>query len=137
MLKLVGNWDLAEDILEETFLKLYKSDLEEKGKLKNWLFRVATNLSLKALRTRKYEIMDCDGLFAKQRENANEDLETHIEVQKTLMKIPETQRVVIVLKFYQGMKYKEISEILGCPLGTIKTRMYHGLKKMKKLLSTP
>ena len=134
LLKLLGNWDLAEDILEETFIKLYESNLEERGKLKNWLFRVATNLSYKALRKKNNEITHYEPLVMKEKTNPGEDVMRRIQVQKALMKVSETQRIVIVLKFYQGMKYKEISEILGCPLGTVKTRMHEGLKKMQKLL---
>jgi RNA polymerase sigma-70 factor (ECF subfamily) len=51
------------------------------------------------------------------------------------MEIPEKQRTVIVLKFYQGFKYSEIADILGCPLGTVKTRMHKGLKRLKKSLA--
>lgn len=134
LLKLLGNWDLAEDILEETFIKLYESNLEERGKLKNWLFRVATNLSYKALRKKSNEITDYKVFIMKEENNPGENVIRRIQVQKALMKVSETQRIVIILKFYQGMKYKEISEILGCPLGTVKTRMHEGLKKMNKLL---
>ena len=134
LLKLLGNWDLAEDILEETFIKLYESNLEERGKLKNWLYRVATNLSYKALRKGSNKIVDYENLIMKEDNFKEEDLLAKIQIRKALMKVPETQRIVIILKFYQGMKYKEISEVLGCPLGTVKTRMYEGLKKMQKLV---
>ena len=134
-MKFLGNWDLAEDVLEETFISLYKSNLEERGKLKNWLFRVATNLSYKVLRKRSHEITDCECPCLKKG-NELEDVTKRIEVQRALMKVSEKQRIVIVLKFYQGMKYKEISEIVGCPLGTVKTRMHTGLKRMQKLLKT-
>ncbi|TES90526.1 MAG: sigma-70 family RNA polymerase sigma factor [Candidatus Cloacimonadota bacterium] len=134
LLKLLGNWDLAEDILEETFIKLYESNLEERGKLKNWLYRVATNLSYKALRKGSNKIVDYENLIMKEDNFKEEDLLAKIQIQKALMKVPETQRIVIILKFYQGMKYKEISEVIDCPLGTVKTRIYEGLKKMQKLV---
>ncbi|MCK4233499.1 RNA polymerase sigma factor [candidate division WOR-3 bacterium] len=133
LLKLLCNWDLAEDILEETFIKLFVSNLVENGKLKNWLFRVATNLSYKTLRKMRNEISDYKCIL-KEKHNPCIDVIRKVHIQKALMKVPETQRVVIILKFYQGMKYKEISEIIGCPLGTVKTRMHQGLKKMQKIL---
>lgn len=133
----MGDWHLSEDILEETFIRLCKSTLEERGKLKNWLFRVATNLSYKTLRKKNYQIADCNKIAETLKCDFQERITKRIEIQRSLMKLPEAQRVVIVLKFYQGMKYEEISEILGCPLGTVKTRMHNGLKKMRKLLKTP
>ena len=135
LLKLVGNWALAEDLLEETFIKLYKSNLDQRGKLENWLLRVATNLSYRAIRKRNYENTDCDEETFRYEQNLEQKIGNRITIQKTLLKIPETQRVVIILKFYHGMKYKEIAEILGCPLGTVKTRMHNGLKKMHEFLA--
>jgi RNA polymerase sigma-70 factor (ECF subfamily) len=131
---LTGNRDLAEDILEETFCRLYKSDLKKEGKLKNWLFRVATNLSYKTNRKRKHEISNPENTVIKTKINPKEQIEKRILVQKALMKIPEKQRIVVILKFFQGMKYREIAEILNCPHNTVKTRMHGGLKKLHKLL---
>lgn len=123
---------MAEDILEETFYRLYKSNLKKSGKLKNWLFRVATNLSYKINRKRKQETTNPENSFVKT--NPEEQIETRILLQNALMKIPEKQRIVVVLKFFQGMKYREIAEILQCPYNTVKTRMHGGLKKLHKLL---
>jgi RNA polymerase sigma-70 factor (ECF subfamily) len=135
-LKVLGNWDLAEDVLEETFIKLYHSNLDETGKLKNWLYRVATNLSYKLIRRGKREIAPCDDqLPGPESTSREENSLTKVDLQRTLAKIPEKQRTVIVLKFYQGMKYGEIADVLGCPLGTVKTRMHEGLKKLRQILS--
>jgi RNA polymerase sigma-70 factor (ECF subfamily) len=123
-------------VLEETFIRLFQSNLEETGKLKNWLYRVATNLSYKSMRPRKHEITIGETqLEHLKRSPPDERIISNIQVRGTLMKIPEKQRTVIVLKFYQGMKYREIAELLGCPLGTVKTRMHEGLKKLRNILS--
>ncbi len=95
---------------------------------------MATNLSYKALRKGSNKIVDYENLIMKEDNFKEEDLLAKIQIQKALMKVPETQRIVIILKFYQGMKYKEISEVIDCPLGTVKTRIYEGLKKMQKLV---
>lgn len=136
MLTLLGNRDLAEDVLEETFIRLFQSNLSETGKLKNWLYRVATNLSYKCMRKRKHEIATRETqLQYLQRSQPDDRILSSIQVRRDLMKLPEKQRAVIVLKFYQGMKYREIADLLGCPLGTVKTRMYEGLKKLRKILN--
>jgi len=80
------------------------------------------------------EILSYDCVTKKDEHNPDIDVIRKIQIQKALMRLSEPQRVVIILKFYQGMKYREMSEIIGCPLGTVKTRMREGLKKMQKLL---
>ena len=57
-----------------------------------------------------------------------------MQVQKLLSGLPDNQRVVIVLKFYEELKYREIADILCCPLGTVKSRMYGGLKNLRRRL---
>ncbi len=123
-------------MLEETFIRLFQSNLSETGKLKNWLYRVATNLSYKCMRKRKHEITAAESqLEHMQRTEPDDRILSSIQVRRTLMKLPEKQRTAIVLKFYQGMKYREIADMLGCPLGTVKTRIHEGLKKLRDILS--
>jgi RNA polymerase sigma-70 factor (ECF subfamily) len=132
-LKVLGNRDLAEDVLEETFIKLFQSNLRESGKLKNWLYRVATNLSYKCMRRRRRELTGSEAYLERAPgERHDERILARIHIQRKLMKIPEKQRMVIVLKFYQGLKYSEIADVLGCPLGTVKTRMHDGLKRLRR-----
>jgi RNA polymerase sigma-70 factor (ECF subfamily) len=134
LLKLVGNRDLAEDILAETFIKLLNSNLTKKGTLKNWLYRVATNAAYKTFRTTRKDLF-LDRNVEKMVSNpSGHDYERTVTVQKALLKIPEIHRSVVILKYYQGFKYREIAEILGCPEGTVKTRMQKGLQLLKKLL---
>lgn len=55
-----------------------------------------------------------------------------MRMQKLLFELPERQKIVIVLKFYDNMSYQEIAEILCCPLGTVKSRMHEGLKTLRR-----
>jgi RNA polymerase sigma-70 factor (ECF subfamily) len=57
-----------------------------------------------------------------------------MRIQKLLHDLPEHQRMVIVLKFYEDLKYEEIAKILCCPLGTVKSRMHEGLKNLRRRL---
>jgi RNA polymerase sigma-70 factor (ECF subfamily) len=133
-LKLVGNRDVAEDILAETFIKLLNSNLSKRGQLKNWLYRVATNGAYKLFRTQKQEQPLNQNHERIMRNPTRYDFEKSVTVQKALLKVPEIHRTVVVLKFYQGFKYSEIAEILGCPEGTVKTRMHKGLQMLRKSL---
>lgn len=136
VLKVLGNRDLAEEVLEETFVRLFRSDLEETGKLKNWLYRVVTHLSYRLMRLKKRELCGSEAHPERMRSPSHEEgVLSRVQIQRALMKIPEKQRTVIVLKFYQGCTYAEIAEILGCPLGTVKTRMHGGLKRLKQSLA--
>jgi RNA polymerase sigma factor (sigma-70 family) len=87
------------------------------------------------MRKRKYEIETSETTLEHLKRSPPDDrIILNIQVRGTLMKIPEKQRTVVVLKFYQGMKYREIADLLGCPLGTVKTRMHEGLKKLRSIL---
>jgi RNA polymerase sigma-70 factor (ECF subfamily) len=128
ILRIVGDADMAEDILEETFIKLYFSDLVERAKLSSWIYRVATNLSYKRMRRRKRESY-LEGDESKIFLNPRSPLKD--EVEEALLLLPEHHRVVLVLKFFEGKTCGEISEILGCPEGTVKSRLHYAISKLK------
>jgi RNA polymerase sigma-70 factor (ECF subfamily) len=137
-LRIVGNTDLAEDIFQETFIRLSRSDLEERAKLSTWLYRVAANLCYKALRRKKVlglsEIHLRNAADSFDPSAASELLLLQDRVRGALMKLPDNQRVVLTLKFWEEMTYAEIAEILMCPPGTIKSRTHNALKRLKETL---
>jgi len=131
---LIGDWHYAEDVLVETFTKLAHSDLNPTGSLKAWLYRVATNGCYRVFRIkRKEKFFSKDNFVASIRDHSH-DLIMEMEVQKMLNSLPEKQRVVVLLKFYEDMSYQEIADVLCCPLGTVKSRIHEGLDRMRKLL---
>lgn len=132
LMKMLWDEDGAKDILQETFLRLFRSSLEERGKLSSWLFKVATNLAYRRLLERKRHISIDGGDFDLVKEAGHEDVKA--EVNSALLSLPEPQRAVIMLKFYEGFRYKEIAEILGCPVGTVKSRMYYALSALRRIL---
>jgi len=130
ILRIVDDTDMAADIFEETFIKLYFSDLEERAKLSSWIYKVATNLSYKKLRRRKRESY----LEENMKEtpislNPNSSLKD--EVKEALLTLPEHHRVVLVLKFFEEKTCEEISQILGCPIGTVKSRIHYAISKLR------
>jgi RNA polymerase sigma factor (sigma-70 family) len=130
--RLLGNWHEAEDILAETFTKLARSDLKKTGSLKAWLFRVATNACYKVFRKRKQECMFSQKIIEAHVNDHGPDLVREMQVQRLLQTLPENQRVVIVLKFYEQLKYREIADVLCCPVGTVKSRIHEGINNLKK-----
>lgn len=136
LMKLLWNEDDSRDILQETFLRLYRSSLIERGKLSAWLFKVATNQAYRTLlRRKKYSSIEeaqakgrIDPVADEKESNLRSDIDHALGL------LPEPQRTVVLLKFNEGFRYREISEILGCPLGTVKSRMHHALLSLRKIL---
>ena len=117
----------------ETFTKLANSDLVETGSLKAWLYRVATNRSYKLFRKfGRASEMSFEEALRKHAGNPLVNVQREIKIQKLLNKLPEQQKAVVVLKFFENMSYLEIAEILCCPLGTVKSRMHEGLKNLQR-----
>jgi RNA polymerase sigma-70 factor (ECF subfamily) len=147
-----GNLQDAEDLVQETFLRI----LRYKGKAPNcfrtWIYTVAHNLAYDFFRSARYkrELVginadpiedEADYLFLPQADAADHVLETKLleqvsaeDVYQNLYRLPVIQREVIIMRFYGEMKLEEIAEITGCPLGTVKSRLYQGLKKYKGIL---
>ncbi|MDR9365502.1 MAG: sigma-70 family RNA polymerase sigma factor [Balneolaceae bacterium] len=134
--------DEASEITQKTFIKVYQKvdTLDEPGKFSSWIYRVANNLCLDELKRagrRKsspleawVEQMEASQTPAKKLETK----ELGEVLQKALLTLPDEQRVVIILKEYEGMKFREIAEILEEPENTVKSRMYYGLKSLRRVL---
>ena len=132
--RLLGDWYLAEDILVETFTKLANSNLDERGNLKAWLYRVATNACYSHFRRKKTELKSFERQLTSAMGNPGPDFVKEIRVQRLLNELPEYQRIVVVLKFYERMTYQDIADVLCCPLGTVKSRMHQGLSKLRNMI---
>ncbi len=132
--RLLGDWHYAEDILVETFTKLANSNLNDKGSLKAWLYRVATNGCYRVFRKKRGEVCLSEEECKAGIPDHGPRLLKEVRVQKMLNELPEKQRVVVLLKFYEDMTYREIADVLCCPLGTVKSRMHEGIKKLRRLM---
>ena len=132
--RLLGDWYLAEDILVETFTKLAKSNLDARGNIKAWLYRVATNACYSHFRKKKTELKSFERQLTSAMGNPGPDFVRELRVQRLLNELPEYQRIVIVLKFYERMTYQDIADVLCCPLGTVKSRMHQGMSKLRKII---
>ena len=142
----IGDFHIAEDITQETFLKAYQklSTLKKPQRFASWLYVIATNdckmwIRKKRLSTQSLEDINSTALESATysgyviAENEQETAEAQREVVKKLLaKLQESERTVITLHYLGGMTYKEISEFLGVSVGTIKTRVYRARRRLKK-----
>jgi RNA polymerase sigma-70 factor, ECF subfamily len=141
--KIVLDHDDTDDILQNVFLKAWNSIDSFRGESSvfTWLYRIATNESLTFLSQKKKR----KGLFGKDEDNylieklnADEYFDGD-EIQRKLMeaviRLPEKQRMVFNMKYYDGMKYEDISEILKVTTGALKASYHHAVKKIEDYLN--
>lgn len=154
ILRYLGNKELARDVTQRVFIRVYKnlSKLREPAKFSSWIYQIASNLckdEIKKMNHRDFisldliqEHNDNDGYRLpeqlREAEGALPDAKLNQKqvssiVQKAIQQLPEEQRVVIIMKEYQGLKFKEIAEALNQPLNTVKSRMYYGLNGLRKI----
>ena len=146
--RVIGREEDARDIVQETFLRAYRALPGFKGQAKfsSWLYRIALNLCHDWLRRQRRaplvqvpEGVDPTELAGdRQPSESIEDLVSRKElgaaVAEAMTLLPEEQRTAIVLKEYHGMTFQEIAELQGCPLSTVKTRLYQGLSVLRRHL---
>lgn len=137
--RIVLTHDDANDVLQNTFIKAWQglSSFEGRSKLSSWLYRIAQNESLDYVRRKKqqYSLSDEDGegISVAERLMADEYFdgdETAAQLQEAINKLPEVQRHVFQLKYFEEMKYSEISEILGTSEGALKASYHIAVKKI-------
>ena len=145
----LGREEDARDVCQETFLRAYRAlnGFRGQAKFSSWLYRIALNLCRDWMRRERrapvvqppedMELMD----LAAARE-PSESIEDRVArndltraVERAMALLPEEQRTAIVLKEYQGLTFQEIADLLGCPLSTVKTRLYQGLTVLRRELA--
>jgi RNA polymerase sigma-70 factor, ECF subfamily len=141
--KIVIKHDDADDILQTTFIKVWKGlhGFREDSKLYTWLYRIATNESLTFLKQQKTRyllpIVDYENQLKETLESDeyfNGD-EIQIRLQKAILSLPEKQRIVFNMKYFEEMKYEDMSEILKTSVGALKASFHHAVKKIENYFS--
>jgi RNA polymerase sigma-70 factor (ECF subfamily) len=139
--RMLGESDAAQDIAQETFLRLWRarSRCPVSGDLDVYLLRIARNLCLDYLRAHHpTESLDEkapalpaaeDGLAASVQSRVLAEA-----VRQVVLALPEPQRVVFILSHYEERSYKEIAEIIGCPVGTVASRKYQAVETLRRRL---
>ena len=135
--RLCGNRARSEDLLQDAFLRLWKAapTYEPSAKVSTYIFRIAHNLFLNDAARRREKALE--SMEAETRSDPGSDLnrrEVVSQVQRAIEELPDGEREVLLLSEYNGFKYAEISEILGIPVGTVKSRMFSAVQKLKEAL---
>jgi RNA polymerase sigma-70 factor (ECF subfamily) len=144
-LRYTNSYDDAEDLSQEVFIKAFENlhKFEFKSSLKTWLYRIAMNTFLNSKKTAdisnkltKSEDAELEN-YKNQANNPHEELEYNElfkGFENALHNLPERQREVFSLRYFEQMKYEEISDLLGVSVGGLKANYFHALKKLNEQL---
>ena len=140
--RIVLNHDDTDDVLQNTFIKVFKNIDGFKGdsKLYSWMYRIATNEALTFLKKKSNKLGISDSeLQNKIVANLQADVyfegdEIQLKLQNAIATLPEKQKLVFNMKYYQEMKYEEISEILNTSVGGLKASYHLAVKKVESYL---
>ncbi|MES2747131.1 MAG: sigma-70 family RNA polymerase sigma factor [Bacteroidota bacterium] len=141
---IVLNHDDADDVLQNTFIKVfqYLNGFKGESKLFSWMYRIATNEAItfinqkakrngttsEAMQTKIVENLQADEYF--------DGNEIQIKLQKAILLLPEKQQLVFKMKYFEELKYEEISEIVGTSVGALKASYHHAVKKIEDFMKT-
>lgn len=136
--RIVVDHDLAQDTLQDTFIKAYQNfhQFKQDSQLYTWLYRIATNESLQQLKK------------SKRMQKSDEETEHHLQnlvadnvsaeaeeiqvlLQKAIQSLPEKQKLVFTMRYYDDLPYEEISKILDMSVGTLKTNYHYAKQKVE------
>ncbi|MCM1066659.1 MAG: RNA polymerase sigma factor [Muribaculaceae bacterium] len=142
--RLVGNHDDANDILQNTFMKAWSSleNFRGEARLSTWLYKIAINESISHLEREKrragVSLDDAEGSTAANvaapADIDGDELAEHLR--RAVDSLPEKQRIVFNMKYFDDMKYEEISEILGTSVGALKASYHLATKKIEQYFDT-
>ena len=148
----IDDYHRSEDLAQETFLRVFRSAnrYEPKCRFKNWLYLIATNLCRNEIRDRKRRntaylddlVPDNeDGSYLELMQDVSqlpdevyEKKERQIIIQQTINRLPENQRLALLLVSYQNLRYDEIAEVLECSVSAVKSLIHRARQNMKTLL---
>ena len=148
ILNIVKDKELADDLFQETFVKaimtLRQGRYQANGRFYNWLTRIAHNLLMDQFRTERNEPIvyneekedlrnDYCDIVVQNRENEINNEQVLNDVRKLMDNLPENQREVVFMRFYQNMSFKEITDYTGMPLNTALGRMRYAIINMRKM----
>lgn len=139
--RMLVDHSLAEDVLQETFIKAYQKIhlFKEKSKLYTWLYRIATNEALQELRKIKSRKITDDEvsnyLINQVAENTTKNAdEIQILLNKAIQTLPEKQKLIFNLRYFDDLPYDEVAEIAEISVGTSKTNYHYAKKKIEEYI---
>ena len=140
--RIVLNHDDTDDVLQNTFIKVFRSIDGFKGdsKLYSWMYRIGTNEALTFIKVKSKKLgVGMDEMHERMADNLEADVyfegdEIQLRLQKAIATLPEKQKLVFNMKYFDEMKYEEISDILGTTVGSLKASYHLAVKKLETYL---
>jgi RNA polymerase sigma-70 factor (ECF subfamily) len=136
----VNNHHHAEEITQDAFVRVHRSLHSFRGdaSFQTWLYRIIMNLSINRMKQRRARAerevdTPTEGLTVAIETDDAGDVRRHIE--RALHELPTLQRAVVILRHLDGLSTRQVSSILNCSEGTVKTHLYRGLRKLKRTLN--
>lgn len=141
--KMVLNHDDANDLLQNTFLKAWTNIDYFRGeaKLSTWLYKIAINECITFLNRQRAQnniSIDDTDVFLLERLKGDEYFDgdaVQMKLQEAILTLPEKQRAVFNMKYFEDMKYEDMSEIFGTSVGALKASYHHAVKKVEEFLT--
>ena len=138
VLTLTGNRAISEDLVQEAFVRVIKHARSYDGRhsFAVWIYGMARNAYFDLYRKRRREVSEENFEQMSSREPLTEEIMSRNQdlrfLQEALLELPEDKREVLILSRFHNLRYEEISGLLGCEVGTVKTRVFRALKELRK-----
>jgi len=136
--KLLANRDRTEDLLQEVWIEVFRQvpRLQDAGAFKAWIYRITRGKVALELRQsgREPQAIDCAEQVVSREDGPRFAAEDAARVHVALDRLPFPHREVLTLRFLEDMRYEEIGEIIGCPLGTVRSRIHYAKLALERLL---
>ena len=141
--KMVIDHEDADDLVQETFIKVWNNleKFREDSSLYTWIYKIATNECLNFLNKKKRRFFlplnDVGKELGSKIDSGNQlsGEEIQMKLQKALLKLPDKQRMVFNMKYFDDMKFDQIAEITGTSVGALKASYHHAVKKVEDFLN--
>lgn len=140
--RMVVSHEDAEDVSQETFIRIFRhmEDFRNESSLQTWIYRIATNECLRLLNRRKEELVSSEEVQADlmnklmASEYVDYDNAMEVKFQQAILRLPEKQRLVFNLRYYDELKYEEISQITDTKVDTLKANYHFAKEKIKEYM---
>ena len=145
VVRLTDDLDLAEDLTQEVAVRAFQSFAGFRGKARvyTWLYRIAVNVVNRHRERHRPEALPLDAPEvttlaadeASDPEAAALGADRRLRVWAALERLPEEMRTALILQVHEGLKYREVAEVLDIPIGTVKSRLHHAVQRLKEELA--
>lgn len=138
--KMTGNRTMSEDLVQEVFFRILKYRLSYRlgTPFRAWMYQIARNARVDFFRRQRPEVSWEPELepAVVQQDSAQQRQETEM-LYRALLQMPDEKKEVLILSRFQGLKYEEIAQLLGCEVNTVKTKVHRALQELRELFHRP